>query len=386
LSDANSQSLRLGDILKQTKNNSFSGVINRNFSLLGDPSMKLAYPSDKVVLSKINGQIPEKQTLKALSKVQFEGEILNNNTNSKRTDFNGKILISVFDKPSEVSTLNQKNDGKFQYEIYRNQIFEGKVEVKDGTFKVTFIVPKDINYQLGKGRVNFYAVSTDSTTDALGSFNDLLIGGSEPSVQTDTQAPKISLSVDENNVLEAVISDENGINISQAGIGHEMLLTLNDTLQIVVNQYFTSESDYTKGLLKYAFGQLPAGEHTVKLKIWDTHNNSTEVSLKFIVRSLKFKMLNVYNYPNPVEASTHFYIEHNAENQDLTFKIEVFDGLGRIAFEKQETCYSCDKIVNLGMNIEPKNWEKGIYFYRVSATFLAENTTSAVAGKMVFWK
>ena len=387
LSTKNSNnSLRLGDILKQTKNNSFSGVINRNFSLLGDPSMKLAYPKDKIVLTKINGQSPEKQTLKALSKVQFEGEILNLVNNTRRTDFNGKILISVFDKPSEVSTLNQKKDGKFLYKVYRNQIFEGKVEVKNGIFKVNFIVPKDINYQLGQGKVNFYAVLADSTADAIGSYGELMIGGSETNIESDTQAPKISLSVDENNVLKADVSDENGINISQAGIGHEMLLTLNDTLQIVANQYFTSENDYTKGIIKYAFGKLPAGAYTVKLKVWDTYNNSAEVSLKFIVESEKFKILSVYNFPNPFEELSNFHIEHNAENQDLTFKIEVFDGLGKVVFEKHETCYSCDKTVNLGMNIEPKNWIKGIYFYRISAHSSTENTTSTASGKMVFWK
>ena len=377
---------RLGDILKQTKNNSFSGVINRNFSLLGDPSMKLAYPQEKVVLTKINNQSPEKQILKALSKIQLEGEILSAVDNSRRTDFNGKILISVFDKPSEVSTLNQKKDGKFLYKIYRNQIFEGKIEVKNGIFKVNFVVPKDINYQLGQGKVNFYAVSTDSTTDAIGSYNELMIGGSETNIETDTQAPKISLSVDENNVLTANISDENGINISQAGIGHEMLLTLNDTLQILANQYFTSDEDYTKGVLKYAFGKLPSGHYTIKLKVWDTYNNSAEVSLKFVVENKKFKILSIYNYPNPFEESTHFYVEHNAENQDLTFKIEVFDGLGKVVFEKQETCYSCDKTLNLGMNIEPKNWIKGIYFYRISANSSTGNTTSSASGKMVFWK
>jgi Peptidase family C25/Secretion system C-terminal sorting domain len=383
---SNNNSLRLGDILKQTKNNSFSGVINRNFSLLGDPSMKLAFPQDKVVLTKINNQSPEKQTLKALSKIQLEGEILSSVNNILRTDFNGKILISVFDKPSEVSTLNQKKDGKFLYKVYRNQIFEGRIEVKNGTFKVNFIVPKDINYQLGQGKVNFYAVSTDSTTDAIGSYNELMIGGSETTIETDTQAPKIRLSVDENNVLTANISDENGINVSQAGIGHEMLLTLNDTLQILANQYFTSEEDYTKGALKYAFGKLPAGTYTIKLKVWDTYNNSAEVSLKFIVENQKFKILSVYNYPNPFEESSSFHIEHNAENQDLTFKIEVFDGLGKVVFEKQESCYSCDKIVNLGMNIEPKSWTKGIYFYRISANSPTENTTSTATGKMVFWK
>jgi hypothetical protein len=380
------KSLRLGDILKQTKNNSFSGVINRNFSLLGDPSMKLAYPQDKIVLTKINNQSPEKQVLKALLKVQFEGEILSATTNNRRTDFNGKILISVFDKSSEVSTLNQKKDGKFLYKVYRNQIFEGRIEVKNGIFKVNFIVPKDINYQLGQGKVNFYAVSTDSTTDAIGSYNELMIGGSETNIETDTQGPKISLSVDENNVLNANISDENGINISQAGIGHEIILTLNDTLQILANQYFMSEDGYTKGVLTYTFGKLPAGEYSIKLKVWDSYNNSAEVSLKFIVKNEKYKILNAYNYPNPFEEATRFFIEHNAENQDLILKIEVFDGLGKVVFEKQETCYSCDKIVTLGMNIEPKNWTKGIYFYRISANFSAENTISTTSGKMVFWK
>ena len=383
---SNNNSLRLGDIMKQTKNNSFSGVINRNFSLLGDPSMKLAFPQDKIVLTKINNQSPEKQTLKALSKVQLEGEILNSVNNVRKTDFNGKILISVFDKPSDVSTLNQKKDGKFVYKIYRNQIFEGNIDVKNGLFKVNFIVPKDINYQLGQGRVNFYAVSTDSTIDAIGSYNELMIGGSEATIETDTQAPKIGLSVDENNVLTANISDENGINISQAGIGHEMLLTLNDTLQIVANQYFTSQNDYTKGVLKYAFGNLPAGTYTVKLKVWDTYNNSAEVTLKFVVENKQFRVLNVYNYPNPFEDFTNFYIEHNVENQDITFKINVFDGLGKSVFEKEETCYSCDKKVNLGMNIDPKNWTKGIYFYRISASFSNEKTISTAFGKMVFWK
>ncbi len=381
----NNNSLRLGDIMRQTKNNSFSGVINRNFTLLGDPSMKLAFPQDKIVLTKINNQSPEKQTLKALSKVQLEGEILNS-TNIRQTNFNGMVLVSIFDKPSELSTLDQKKQGKFLYKVFRNQIFEGHVEVKNGTFKMNFVVPKDINYQLGQGKINFYAVTSDSTTDAIGSYNELMIGGSETNIETDTKAPKIVLSVDENNVLLANISDENGINISQAGIGHEMILTLNDTLQILANQYFTSENDFTKGLMKYPFGKLPAGEHTVKLKVWDTYNNSAEVSLKFSVESQKFKILRVYNYPNPFEESTRFYIEHNAENQDISFNIVVFDDLGKRVFEKQETCYSCDKTINLGMNIEPKSWIKGIYFYRIYANFLTEKTTSTASGKMVFWK
>ncbi|CAH0997026.1 hypothetical protein EMA8858_03163 [Emticicia aquatica] len=378
-------SLRLGDIFRITKNNSFSGVFNRNFSLLGDPSMKLAYPTEKVILTKINSTTPEKQTLKALSKVNLEGEIIHSENGLRKNNFNGKILVSVYDKPSEVSTLGQKTN-KFYYETYRNQIFEGVVDVKNGSFKVNFIVPKDINYQIGKGRVNFYAVSTDSTNDATGSYNELMIGGSEFLIASDTKAPNIELSIDENNIIEAKISDENGINISQAGVGHEMILTLNDTLQTTVNQYFISTDDYTKGLLKYSLGKLPAGRYTVKLKVWDTYNNSTEVALNFIVKNDNLKILKAYNYPNPVENTTNFYVEHNAENQDLTFTLAIFDNSGKQVFQKQETCYVCDKTQNLGMKIEPKDWINGIYFYKILVYSVSENTTSSFSGKMVFWK
>ncbi|WP_064197683.1 MULTISPECIES: type IX secretion system sortase PorU [Emticicia] len=377
--------LRLGDIFRITKNNSLSGVFNRNFSLLGDPSMQLAYPTDKVVLSKINGNTPEKQIIKALSKVSLEGEIINSADGLRKNNFNGKILVSVFDKPSEVTTLGQKTE-KFRYKTYRIQIFEGLVEVKNGAFKVNFVVPKDINYQVGAGRVNFYAISADSTLDASGSYNELMIGSSETNILGDMKAPEIELSIDKNNILEAKISDENGINISQAGVGHEMILVLNDTLQIIANQYFTNKDDYTKGVIKYNFGKLPAGQYTVRLKVWDTYNNSAEEALKFVVGDEQLKILRAYNYPNPVESSTSFYIEHNAENQDLTFTLTIFDGTGKQVFEQTETCYLCDKSLNLGMKIEPKNWKTGIYFYRISVDSVSEKSTSSFSGKMVFWK
>lgn len=347
--------------------------------------MQLAYPTDKIVLNKINGTSPEKQIIRALSIVSLEGEIINSADGLKKNNFNGKILVSVFDKPSEVSTLGQKTE-KFRYKTYRNQIFEGLVEVKNGTFKVTFVVPKDINYQVGAGRVNFYAVSSDSTVDASGSYNELMIGGSETNILSDSKAPEIKLSIDKSNVLIAQISDENGINISQAGVGHEMILILNDTLQIIANQYFTNENDYTKGIIKYSFGKLPAGQYTVKLKVWDTYNNSAEEALIFVVEDEQLKILKAYNYPNPFENSTNFYIEHNAENQDLVFTLAVFDEIGKQVFEQTELCYLCDKSLNLGMKIEPKNWKNGTYFYRISVDSISEKSNSSFSGKMVFWK
>ena len=69
----NNNFLRLGDIFRITKNNSLSGPINRNFSLLGDPSLILNYPKLDIKLN-----IPDSlsiDTLRALEKYSFNGEI-----------------------------------------------------------------------------------------------------------------------------------------------------------------------------------------------------------------------------------------------------------------------------------------------------------------------
>ena len=71
---------RLGDIFRKTKNNSTSGVSNRNFSLLADPSMRLAMPVGSVVVTSIKTSTGS-DTLKALSTVMLKGEIQNEDGN-----------------------------------------------------------------------------------------------------------------------------------------------------------------------------------------------------------------------------------------------------------------------------------------------------------------
>jgi hypothetical protein len=45
-------------------------------------------------------------------------------------------------------------------------LYKGNATVTDGKFSFTFIVPKDINYQTGRGRISLYA--DNGVTDANG--------------------------------------------------------------------------------------------------------------------------------------------------------------------------------------------------------------------------
>ena len=389
---------RLGDVMIYTKNNSFEGVINRNFSLLGDPSMRLLYPDNEVVITKINNKnVTKNDTLKALSKVNLEGEIRLFGTQTKANNFNGTAQIKVYDKLKNLQTLGSVG-GKFAYQQYQNLLFEGQVKVQNGSFNGTFIVPKDINYQYGEGKIFVYAQTTDATNDAVGSSKPI-IGGANNENLSDNQPPKINLflndesfvengQTNENPIFIAKLSDENGLNLTTDGLGHEMVLTIDDTAKVVVNQYFINKlDDYKNGEIKYNLKNLSEGQHQLKLKVWDTYNNSAESSLKFRITLYKNNTLNnVYCYPNPFNQSTNFSFEHERIGDDFNIAIEIYDSYGRLIKQFNENAYKIsspyDKILwNISEDSIPI--VTGNYFYRIFVKSLTSTYQATGSGKMM---
>ena len=43
------------------------------------------------------------------------------------------------------------------FEIQNNILFRGKTRVENGRFRFTFIVPRDIDYSSGQGKISYYA-------------------------------------------------------------------------------------------------------------------------------------------------------------------------------------------------------------------------------------
>src|SRR5690606_7292249 len=110
-------------------NNSVSGSRNRNFTLLGDPSMNLAIPNKTMAISDIYVDEPKLafDTLKAQSKVHIHGYVANFD-GSKATGFSGTANVAVYDKPSISSTLSA-NGPVMEYREQNNILFKGKVSV-----------------------------------------------------------------------------------------------------------------------------------------------------------------------------------------------------------------------------------------------------------------
>ena len=124
----------------------------------------MAYPQLSVRTNTINGNdiTTVIDTLKALKKITITGEVLDV-TGAKASTFNGIIYPTVFDKWVTYSTLgNDRNvitDPSYPapFELQKNIIYRGKASVVNGDFSFSFVVPKDIQFQYGSGKLSYYA-------------------------------------------------------------------------------------------------------------------------------------------------------------------------------------------------------------------------------------
>ncbi len=375
----NGEMPRLGDLSQLTKAAPGNDKINsRAFAILGDPSMRLAYPEHNVVTT----QGPD--SVKALEKVTFKGYVADEN-GSKLTDFNGIIYPLVYDKKKQVNTLDNDGFGVFTYQDRFNVIFRGKASVVNGEWEFSFVVPRDISSLHGKGKVSYYA--TDGLEDANGYYEEFVIGGMSDNAAADNQGPDIDLYLNDEQFVQggltdvspdllANLFDENGINTSGNGVGHDIVAVLdaNTANAIVLNDHYESETDsYQKGSIRYPLSDLEPGEHTLSLKAWDVYNNSGTAETSFLVTNdQNLVIAHLLNYPNPFTTNTSFYFEHNYPNQELQVRLQVFSLSGTVV-KTMDGFFTSD-----GYRIGPIVWNgrdeygdpigRGAYVYKLKVT------------------
>lgn len=380
--------LTLGKINMLTKNGvPASNSSKPNFSLLGDPMLKMTYPKFNVVTTSINNidLANFNDTIKALQEVEIKGYIASASGN-KMEEFNGIIFPTVYDKMTHVYTQNNDfdgDDGEVQeYDVFNKNIFKGKASVVNGDFSFKFVVPFDISYTVDTGRVSYYAVS--GNIDAHGYCEDFVIGSSLNGAQLNTVGPEIELFMNDTTfvsggvtdtepVFIAVLKDDNGINTVGNGIGHDLLAVIDSDSQnpVVLNEYYETDLDtYKSGRISYQMPELAEGNHTISLKAWDIHNNSSNASLDFVVASSsEIALEHVLNYPNPFTTHTEFMFEHNQACVALDVRLQVFTVSGKLVKTIEQ------QVMQNGFRSEPIAWDgtddfgdrigRGVYVYKL---------------------
>ncbi len=383
----------LGDIMRITKHNVPPQYLH--FALLGDPAVTLSYPKQHTgnlitVNTHTYVQGGANDTLAALGKYTITGFIADATGNNKQTWFNGSIYISVFDKPSTITTLNNSQNtiptAAYYTKPFQQQksvLYKGKSNVVNGDFTYTFILPKDILYNFGNGKLSYYA-QTD-TTDGAGYFSQVVIGGTSNTPVIDHQGPGIKLfmndekfvtggNTNQNPFIYALLSDSSGVNTTGNSLGHDIvaILDANTPHEVVLNDYYQADlNKYQSGKILYQLHSLSNGHHTLSMKVWDVVDNSSTTSTDFVVaENAQMALSHVLNYPNPFTTSTKFYVEHNQACDVLNVEVQIFTITGKIVKTILQT------VENQGFRTDGIAWDgkddygdklgRGVYIYKVT--------------------
>jgi hypothetical protein len=399
--DTDGKPLCLGDIIRIAKNRSSAGINKRNFVLLGDPAVKLSYPwHGTVVVDSLNDKPVNEaaDTIKALSIVNISGHV-EDTEGLLMNSFDGTVEPLVFDKPVMVETLANDGGQKIIFAVQNNILFSGRTDVKNGRFSFSFIVPRDISYNYGYGKISFYA--SDRAVDLNGYYKDIITGGFSNVSLVDTTGPSIRIFLndtlfinggltDPDPEIYAILEDPSGINATGSGIGHDIISWIDDDRdnEIVLNNYFENDpGSFVKGIISYDLTGLSAGRHSLHLKAWDNFNNSSEKSLSFIVRAdPQFILDNLLNFPNPTSSSTKITLGHNRPGETLEVTITIYSLSGKVVRIIKATAFS------EGYQLPPIDWDgndsggcrvgKGIYPYSVKIRS-EKGETCTVSGRMI---
>jgi len=392
------QYLQLGDIFRITKNNSLNGPYNRNFSLIGDPSLRLPLPELKASVSVFKPEITtETDTLIAGSEALIKGNIIDPFTGAVVTNFDGQYQIDLYDRPLDAKTLGDEGP-EGSYQEPNITLHRGTGTVKGGHFEAKVFIKPGINQNFEEGNIKIFASAPEKELEAFGSA-PVLLGGTSEDGSVDQEGPIIKLYAEDSlkNIrtipstqmrLLARISDESGIQLSKIPAGQNIRLTINNEKTLILNSYYQSlNGDFVDGLIDIKVNGLSEGNNLLSLTAFDNFGNSSTQTLEVEVRgSQNLKILEHVSYPNPAHDISHFFIKHNRPDENIILHLTVYNLMGSEIFSLR------DRLVKAGNEINDIEWiflrdktkipAKGTYIYRLQLISETDGTSDQAIGKI----
>lgn len=375
------------------------------YTLLGDPALRLAIPTAKVVVDSIrstssgaNGETvvavdKEQAALKTGHTVTVSGHV------EGQPSFDGTVTLTVQDvEQLVVCRMNStdKIDTAFTFRDRLNTLFCGSDSVRNGRFTLTFALPKDISYTDGTGMMKAFAVDQTLGLTANGSCDAFTMSGDTLAVD-DGIGPSIWCYLNSSSFTNgdavnptpyfyAELSDKDGLNVSGSGIGHDLELVVDGEMARTynLNDYFQYDfGDYRSGHVGFSIPALDYGQHRLMLRVWDALNNSSTAELTFnVVKALEPNCFSVTATKNPATTQTTFIVNHDRTGSEMDVELDIYDTSGRLLWKHTETGVSTDQTYSMDWDLTTsggRRLQTGVYLYRVAIS--SDGSTQASQAK-----
>ena len=288
------------DIIESRVSMSKLDSINKaHYVLMGDPAIRLLTPKYNVKIDNISGEKHEDgyTVLNAGTNVAITGHIVDED--GKQVDgYNGIIYPMIFDSEELVKCYNNdaSADTVFTFMDCRRTVYNGTDSIRGGSFSFSFTVPLDLNYNDANGMMKLYAINTEKSLEAHGTYAKFHLGSSAGELPIDTIGPSViawlnnksfhnGMHTGTSPVLYLMIADSTGINTTGNGIGHdiEVIIDGKESTTYSLNNYFTQTvGDYTSGSVVFTIPKLDPGKHTLTVRAFDVLNNPGTATISFV--------------------------------------------------------------------------------------------------------
>lgn len=389
---ADGKGQRLGDIIRLGKNLTSNPDENMlRYHLFGDPALRMPIAEYNVQIDSIADQpvtddLSEAPVLQARSSVKISGRITDSDGNT--IAFNGPVQFTLFDAETTIETNGWGEKGKVSfYQDRATKLAVGSTNATDGQWSATILMPSEISNNFAPALISLYAYDPNSKIEANGSTDKIYVYGYDSNSPEDTDGPSIEsfgvgsasgitgATVHSNPVAMAVFSDDSGINISDAGIGHKMSLIL-DSGKVYddVSQYFSPDPfDETKGSIAYPLLNLEPGEHHLTLTVWDNANNSSSETISFKVGlNMRPEMNTMTSHYSRERDQLSVTVNTDRALCTLTCRLECFDLSGNLLWSQQRKAYSdSNSSFSMVWDLNDTNGNRlprGIYNLRATVT------------------
>ena len=386
-----------------------NGENDQKFFFMGDPTMTLQFPAGYASIDSINGENVDSVAgaprtsaiqLRSLSHVTLSGTV-RNGANMPDAAFNGVTTLTINDATRTQTIVNYYPGHNWSYTATGGTIYRGENSVVNGRFRATFIVPKDIQYadSTALGRLTAYIYRTDDkTADHQAYTGRIRVGGTDTTAVNDGKGPSIAIYLGNRNFrsgdvvstqppLYVDLHDSSGINTSVSGIGHRIEAWVdNATESQDLTAYFVSKlDDYRQGTVQFQLAALPAGQNSIRIRAWDSFDNSATAEVSFVVASTdRLTVTDMFNYPNPFGGEGTSFTFRQNQSVPLRVTVKVFTVAGRL-IRTIDTETGGDSFVKVPWDGRDRDGDviaNGVYLYKLTVKTVDGQFTSDLLGKM----
>ncbi|MFS0491759.1 type IX secretion system sortase PorU [Leadbetterella byssophila] len=346
----------LGEAFRKTKNASVRGEVNRNFSLLGDPTLPLPY------------FLPEKNEL--LPDLMQGGE-QHNLAGAIEQIQNGEMSVQIMDTPIPAKTIGNFPDSPaFNYEIRSQALVEGRFEIKDFKVSTPFIAPNP--QQNGKTRALFQWTNGQEIY-----FSYKSISLTKLDTTFSSSGPELSAALEDNKGLIWYIRD-------QYGIKPDFHLEINGKK---INHFtFVPTKGFQEGILLLPLSELKNGKQSSTLIASNIYNITAQNTFEYEIKREALKIQSSVVYPNPVKDFVRIKVKHNRIGENLTGTFQLLNEKGQILQSTELECMECLETWDSEFQLENLSTKGQKLFLQWTLKSAVDGSSEKLGRPLFFWK